>query len=245
MPGALAMWARLCDPVPTMSEAAAIPADYVPEQARLAAIGRKVRDRLAATPGVYHVDTGGKAEMYAVGDFFSPAECRQVIELMDATAKPSSAFDVPYSAGYRTSYSGDMDPHDPFILRLQRRLDDFMGLQPEFGETIQGQRYYPGQEFKAHNDWFPPGSRYWEIEASRGGQRCYTCMVYLNDVEAGGTTDFPMLGLSFQPRAGTLLAWNNADEEGRPNQNVLHHATPVVAGVKYVITKWYRTRRWR
>lgn len=220
-------------------------ADHVPDRARLAAVGRKVRQRLAETPGVYHVDTGGRAEIHAVGDFFSRDECERLMALIDEGAKPSSAFDVPYEAGYRTSYSGDMDPHDPFILRLQRRLDDFMGLQPEFGETIQGQRYLPGQEFKAHNDWFHPQSRYWQIEESRGGQRCYTCMVYLNEVEEGGTTDFPLLGLSFQPRQGTMLIWNNADAEGNPNQDVLHAGTPVVRGVKYVITKWYRTRRWR
>jgi prolyl 4-hydroxylase len=219
--------------------------DLVPERARLVAIGRKVRQRLAATPGLFPIETGGRAEICAVGDFFSAEECAKLIALIDEGAKPSSAFDVPYEAGYRTSYSGDMDPGDPFIQRLQRRLDDFMGLQPEFGETIQGQRYQPGQQFMAHNDWFPPGSRYWQIEAGRGGQRCYTCMVYLNDVEEGGTTDFPLLGLSFQPRAGTMLIWNNADPEGNPNPDTLHAGTPVVRGVKYVITKWYRTRRWR
>jgi len=215
------------------------------ERARMIAVGRKVRKRMAETPGVYHVDTGGKAEIYAIGDFFSAEECAHLITLIDAGAKPSSAFDVPYEAGYRTSYSGDVDPHDLFVKRIQRRLDDFLGLEQEFGETIQGQRYQPGQEFKPHNDWFPPESRYWKMEAKRGGQRCYTAMVYLNDVEEGGSTDFTHLGISIQPRMGTLLIWNNADEEGAPNEWTLHAGTPVVRGVKYVITKWYRTRRWR
>lgn len=216
----------------------------VPERARMIAVGRKVRKRMAETPGVYHVDTGGKAEIYAIGDFFSADECAQLITLIDAGAKPSSAFDVPYETGYRTSYSGDVDPHDPFVKRLQRRLDDFLGMEQEFGETMQGQRYQPGQQFMPHNDWFPPESRYWQIEASRGGQRCYTAMVYLNDVEEGGSTDFTLLGISIQPRMGTLLIWNNSDDQGAPNDWTLHAGTPVVRGVKYVVTKWYRTRRW-
>ena len=43
---------------------------------------------------------------------------------------------------------------------------------------------------------------------------------------------------------GTLLIWNNLNAEGEPNTNTLHQGMPVLAGVKYVITKWYRERPW-
>ena len=32
--------------------------------------------------------------------------------------------------------------------------------------------------------------------------------------------------------------------DGTPNMDTLHAGTPVTKGVKYVITKWYRTRPW-
>ena len=69
-------------------------------------------------------------------------------------------------------------------------------------------------------------------------------MVFLNAVEEGGTTDFPRLGMSIEPRPGALLLWNNADPEGVPNPWTIHAGMPVVRGVKYIITKWYRARRW-
>jgi len=47
------------------------------------------------------------------------------------------------------------------------------------------------------------------------------------------------------PKPGVLLVWNNALPDGSPNENTLHAGTPVVEGVKYVLTKWYRTRRWK
>lgn len=224
------------------------PLTYVPgdetDKARLARTGRKVRERIARNPAVYHVETGGRAELYAIGKFFSPEECERMIALIEASAKPSKAFDVAYETGYRTSYSGDMDPNDPFVKQMQRKIDDFLGFDPRHGETIQGQRYMPGQQFKPHSDWFPPGTSYWDQEKNRGGQRVYTAMAYLNVVEEGGETDFPHLGLSFEPRQGTLLMWNNTTPEGIVNPWTIHAGTPVVKGTKYVITKWYRARRW-
>ncbi len=69
-------------------------------------------------------------------------------------------------------------------------------------------------------------------------------MAFLNDVEEGGQTIFPNLELQVPPQAGAVLAWNNAKPDGSPNPDTIHAALPVKAGVKYVITKWFRTRPW-
>jgi len=218
-------------------------AENNPDMARLRHLGRKVRERLAANPEVYKLPTD-KAEIFAVGDFLSPDECGRLRAMIDAVAVPSRAFDEDYSSGYRTSYSGDVDPGDPFIIKLQRRIDDLLGINPAYGETIQGQRYLPGQQFKEHTDWFPVNTGYWERERVRGGQRAFTAMAFLNAVEEGGTTDFPSIGMRIEPRPGALLIWNNADEAGVPNPWTLHAGMPVTRGVKYIITKWYRSRVW-
>ena len=70
-------------------------------------------------------------------------------------------------------------------------------------------------------------------------------MAYINAVEAGGATAFTLLGIEIAPTPGVLLLWNNALPDGRPNEATLHAGAPVEAGAKYIITKWYRTRRWR
>ncbi len=214
------------------------------DQARLRTLGQQVRERLADNPAVYPVPAED-AELFAVGDFMTPAECTKMMELIDAVAKPSKVFDVSYESGYRTSYSGDVDPCDPFVKKIGRRIDDLLGIEPSWGETIQGQRYMPGQEFQPHHDWFHPNTSYWDFEMSRGGQRSFTTMVFLNDVEAGGTTDFTELGLSIEPKPGVLMIWNNARPDGQTNPRTMHAGRPVQAGAKYIITKWYRTREWR
>jgi len=215
----------------------------VPDQTALKRVGGKVRKRLAANKAVFHLPAD-KAELFAVGGFMGAEECARMIAMIDIVAKPSKVFDLAYGADYRTSYSGDVDPHDPFVKKISRRIDDLLGLDPGWGETIQGQRYLPGQQFQAHCDWFHPEAEYWKVEKDRGGQRSFTAMVFLNPVEGGGTTDFPYLGLSIEPKPGVLLGWNNADGDGVPNMSTLHAGTQVTAGAKYIITKWYRTRTW-
>jgi prolyl 4-hydroxylase len=202
-----------------------------------------VGQRLGSDPSVHRVAVD-RAEIFAVGQFLSGEECAHLIAMIDRVAQPSSTYDPQTEQKYRTSYSGDVDSTDSFVRMIERRLCDLLGIDPSWGEAVQGQRYEPGQEFQAHYDWFDTSAVYWPKEIERGGQRSWTAMAYLNDLAEGGATVFGHLGVSVQPQAGALLIWNNALPDGRPNPDVLHAANPVISGVKYVITKWFRTRRW-
>lgn len=206
-------------------------------------VGDTVRKRLEHDPGVYQLPVDG-LEIFGVAGFFSEPECHRLISITDLVARPSPTYKGTDATG-RTSYSGDVDPDDSFVIMLQRRIDDLMGIDPAFGETLQCQRYHPGQEFKGHYDHFLPSQPFWEQEQRRGGQRSWTAMAYLNAVEEGGTTDFPRVDLSIPPQPGALLIWNNMKPDGTPNPNAMHAGMPVTRGVKYVLTKWYRARPWR
>jgi prolyl 4-hydroxylase len=214
-----------------------------PDKDALRRVGEGVRKRLAADPRAYRVPTD-KAEIFAIGDFLSAQECARLVRMIDTVAKPSTLYDQDYATGFRTSYSGDLDPRDPLVMAVSRRIDDVMGISAVCGESIQGQRYFPGQEFKPHNDWFYTDQDYWKSERKRGGQRSWTAMAFLNHVDKGGETHFVEVGAKIEPKPGVLLVWNNALADGSPNENTLHAGTPVIEGVKYVITKWYRTRKW-
>jgi len=215
----------------------------VPDQDALARVGKIVRERLDADPKAYKVPSE-KAEIYAIGELLTTNECRKLAGMIDVVARPSSLYEGTYRDGYRTSYSGNFDAQDPMVKMISRRIDDALGLPGKIGETMQGQRYLPGQEFKNHHDYFFPSEEYWKQERKNGGQRSWTAMMFLNNVRAGGATAFPTLGIQIAPKAGVLLAWNNAKPDGSPNVNTLHAGTPVTEGAKYVITRWYRTRKW-
>ena len=203
----------------------------------------KVRDALARLPGVYKVPAEG-IELFLLRDFLDAAECRALIRLIDADREPSALLADDPDPEFRTSESCNMDPRDPTVRAIERKIAGTIAVDPACGETIQGQRYAVGQQFKPHHDFFFTSEPYWPAQEANGGQRTWTAMMFLNAVEEGGHTVFPTAKVRIRPRPGNLLVWNNLDEAGAPNMASLHQGAPVVAGVKYVITKWYRERPW-
>lgn len=221
-----------------------MPATTHPDCKALAHIGAAVRERLANQPLARRFPES-RAEIYAIDEFLPVAACTRLMALIDAVACPSGLIDDGLWPDYRTSYSGDIDETDGCVRDLEERLAAITGIAPTCGEAAQGQRYLCGQYFHEHCDWFDTTAGYWRNERRCGGQRSWTAMVYLNAVDEGGITDFTRIALSIPPCAGTLLLWNNALPDGTPNPWTMHAARPVVRGVKYVVTKWFRTRTWQ
>jgi prolyl 4-hydroxylase len=211
-----------------------------PERART---GRQVTARLAANPAIRQAAVD-QAQVYYHPDFLSDADCDGLIAMIDANRRPSTLLAESKDPEFRTSESCDLDRWAPAVRAIDERMADLLGIDPEFGETMQGQRYAPGQQFRAHYDWFNEQQAYWAAMKESGGQRTWTAMIYLNDVAEGGATWFPQAGVRVAPKRGLLLAWNNMGEDGAPNVATLHEGTPVVRGVKYIVTKWFREHRW-
>ncbi len=210
---------------------------------RMARIGAAVNARLQATQGVQKVETD-LVDMYVFHDFLPPAQRAMLIDRIDRHAFPSKLYAADPDREFRTSSSCDMDRHDWDIRAIDQRISHLLGVMEEFGETLQGQRYEVGQQFKPHQDYFHITEPYWRGEIHGGGQRTWTGMVFLNDVEEGGQTEFTDMGISIEPRAGTLLIWNNMGGDGQPNALTIHAGRPVVKGAKYIITKWFRENPW-
>jgi prolyl 4-hydroxylase len=198
-------------------------------------------ERLAATPGVQRVPTR-ELELFIIRDFLDEAACVALIERIDQNRRPSGIADDVGIANFRTSETSDLDWHDPLVGEVDRKISDLLGLPLATSEPIQGQRYAPGQEFKAHTDTFEPGGYDFYLHTAERGQRTWTAMVYLNEPEDGGATRFKTIGKTIQPERGKLLAWNNLLADGRPNPATLHQGMKVRRGTKYIVTKWFRER---
>ncbi|HEX8300450.1 2OG-Fe(II) oxygenase [Sphingomonas sp.] len=211
-----------------------------PNRAR---IGREVAARLEADPKITRAKTEAAA-MYTYPDFLSAHECDLLIELIDAAARPSTLLATHNDPEFRTSSSTDLDRWSDAVWPIDDRIAILLGLPPANAETMQGQRYAPGQQFRAHCDYFHEGAEYWAKMLEYGGQRTWTAMVYLNDVDEGGATWFPRAGVRFKPKRGLMVIWNNMCPDGSPNYDTLHEGTRVVEGQKYIITKWFRENAW-
>ena len=206
-------------------------------------IASSVKNKLMNTPGVFKIPAQG-LDVFVLRDFLTPGECATLCDMIDADRKPSGLLAVDPDPEFRTSESCNLNAWDPLNIEVEKRVDALLGIPHENGETIQGQRYAVGQQFKPHHDFFHVDQPYWPEMERSGGQRTWTAMVFLNAPEGGGQTAFEQAGLKIRPRAGNLLAWNNLDAQGQPNPFTMHQGCPVTAGTKYVITKWYRERSW-
>lgn len=204
---------------------------------------REVRHQIACYPDAVRIPVNG-VELFIVRNFLTSDECAALIALIDANRVPSPVVADDPVPSHRTSETCYLYPGPTAVAVVETKLDHLTGLEPIYGEALQGQRYAVGQEFKPHHDFFDTGQRYWQDQVKMGGQRTWSAMTFLNEPSAGGRTNFPTAGLMIAPKAGNLVIWNNMDEYGSPNPASLHQGMPVEHGVKYVLTKWYRERPW-
>ena len=130
------------------------------------------------------------------------------------------------------------------IRRIEARIADLVQFPEENGEPIQILHYEPGGEYKPHFDYFDPKQPGNEQVLKQGGQRVATLVMYLNDVEAGGSTVFPEVGIDVLPRRGNAVYFAYCTEAGALDARSLHGGSPVGAGEKWIATKWIRQGRY-
>ncbi|MYM96356.1 proline hydroxylase [Rugamonas sp. FT81W] len=128
--------------------------------------------------------------------------------------------------------------------RIEQRLAELAHWPAECGEPFQLQKYGVTQEYRPHYDWLDPDSSGHRSHLARGGQRLATFILYLSDVEQGGGTVFPGLGLEVYPKKGSALWFLNTDVNHQPDKQTLHGGAPVVSGTKIIANKWLRQGRY-
>jgi len=175
------------------------------------------------------------------------AECTALIALADSRLARSTVVDDD-NGGLkehvdRTSAGGFFQRgENELVARVEARIEALLGWPASHGEGLQVLRYGVGGEYKPHFDFFDADKPGGVAHMAEGGQRVATLVMYLSDVEAGGATSFPKLGLHVRPCRGSAVYFENTDARGAVIPNSLHAGAPVVAGVKYIATKWLRER---
>jgi prolyl 4-hydroxylase len=129
----------------------------------------------------------------------------------------------------------------PLCKTIETRLSVLAGWPVENGEGLQILRYGPGAEYKPHYDYFDPAHAGTPTILRRGGQRVGTFVMYLNTPEQGGGTSFPDVGLEVAPVKGNAVFFSY--DRPHPSTRSLHGGSSVLAGEKWVATKWLRQGR--
>ena len=195
---------------------------------------------LVENPGAKKVDTD-LVQIYTIDEFVSPTECEALVRLISTSLRPSTLTTDEKDKTFRTSSTCDLPTlNNPIVSEIDERIARTLGIRLAYSEATQAQRYEVGQQFKAHTDFFEPGTEEYAQYGGPRGNRTWTFMVYLNEGMTGGGTKFWRFGKIFEPTLGQAVVWNNLNPDGTVNRNTLHSGEPVLSGHKIIITKWFR-----
>ncbi|WP_313892951.1 2OG-Fe(II) oxygenase [Psychrobacillus sp.] len=170
----------------------------------------------------------------------SDEECDELIKLSTDKMQRSKIGATREVNELRTS-SGMFfeESENEIVARVEKRVSSIMNIPIEHAEGLQVLRYAPGQEYKAHYDYFSSTSK------AANNNRISTLVMYLNDVEEGGETFFPKLNLSVTPKKGMAVYFEYFYNDQELNELTLHGGAPVITGEKWVATQWMRKQKVR
>jgi prolyl 4-hydroxylase len=173
--------------------------------------------------------------LYIIDNLLSSEECSDLIKNIKNLSN-STLTRYNEDKNYRTSQTGYFE-NSSLEKEIDSRICNLLGMEKNLAETTQIQKYDIGQQFKEHNDAFYEGLD--DSFLNERGQRSWTVMVYLNNVEEGGETEFTKLNKKITPKTGKAVVWCSVDKDGNIDENTKHRGLPVLSGTKYIITKWF------
>ncbi|CAM6034340.1 unnamed protein product [Sphagnum compactum] len=188
-------------------------------------------------------------------NFLSAQECNHLISVARSNLVKSEVVDaqtgMSTESKVRTSTGMSIDQSNgehPLIQAIEKRIAMYSMIPMENGERLQVLRYEPDQYYKPHHDYFTD-----EFNFKSGGQRVATMLMYLSYRVEGGETYFPWSGPGecscggvmrkgqcVKPKQGDALLFWNTRSDGSTDHNTLHGGCKVLAGEKWLATKWMR-----
>jgi len=184
--------------------------------------------------------------LVVLGGLLSHEECDQLVAMASERLNRSETVDTATGASEvnsaRTSDGMFFSRgENELCARIEKRMAHLLRWPLENGEGLQILRYGPGAEYLPHYDYFDPDQPGTPAILKRGGQRVGTLVVYLNAPERGGATIFPDIKLAVAPVKGNAVFFSY--DRPHPATRTLHGGAPVLAGEKWVATKWMRQGR--
>ena len=122
----------------------------------------------------------------------------------------------------------------PKVKRVYSKIEEVTMVPYSHYESFQVLKYEVGQRYHTHHDSDESDNRL------ACGPRILTFFLYLSDVEEGGETAFPSLGIAVTPKRGRALLWPSTLDEA-PNkidERTYHEARTVKKGVKFAANAW-------
>uniref|UniRef100_A0A383VPY4 procollagen-proline 4-dioxygenase n=1 Tax=Tetradesmus obliquus TaxID=3088 RepID=A0A383VPY4_TETOB len=199
------------------------------------------------------------ARIFLYPNFLTEEECDHIIALAEPQLRRSEVVAADQSGAIGSALSDIRTSagmffergQDQVVRAIEERIARWTLLPVGNGEGLQVLKYSGGQKYDGHYDFF-----FDDVNTRNGGNRVATVLMYLQDVEEGGETTFPLLPapgglnppefsncarsvLAVKPKKGTALLFHSMTTSGKLEERSLHEACPPLhSSVKYSMSKW-------
>lgn len=200
--------------------------------------------------------------IFQIYNFLSNEEASKIISIAENYLEPSYMVKKDRGTYYeqgRNSYQAWLKKsYGPMINSFDERLGKFARIPPslELEEQLQILRYFPNQHYYTHHDYF-------DRDPPTECNRLLTLLFYMNDVEEGGETVFPLgnnspyeqltfnqddckRGIAVKPLRNSLVLFYNLKPEsqmlGTVDDSTLHLGCDVIKGMKWAGNKWIHNK---
>lgn len=176
---------------------------------------------------------------------FTPKECEDTIKLFELYHKngythsrlgeDKNILNVKDDVGINISPLIELEWNSEFINTFHKRFYDY--IYPLYNiqyPALQQLRKHRSKYIKIQKTSPTQGYHLWHCEHDAGDNfrdRLLSWILYLNDVEDGGETEFLYQSLRFKPKTGTFILFP-------AHFTHTHRGNPPLSGVKYIATGW-------
>ena len=192
--------------------------------------------------------------VYVIENYLTDKECQHLIDLSKNNFKPAKTLSNADHGNTSVRNEKTRTGRNCWIKHttsktckgIGSRIAKLIDWKLRCAEKIQVVYYSDGTQYKEHYDCFETDTRAGKIEIEHAGQRMFTALGYLNNVEEGGATEFPLLNISVKPKQGSLLVWQNVIAgTNEVHKGTLHAGRPVTKGEKFAFNLWFREKQCR
>ena len=201
---------------------------------------------------IQHSFNKNKYIIYEIKNVLNKEECDIIMQISKNRLVRSSVISNNPISDIRTSKntflhkSNEKLPINDILEKIDNLTVKISGKPIENQEPLQVVKYDKDQQYKSHYDCCVPHESELCIEdAKKFGYRHSTFLLYLNDVEHGGETEFPLLKYKFKPKMGCgIFFFNLVKDESKFHVLSKHAGLPPLQDEKWVCNKWVRTKRY-
>lgn len=183
--------------------------------------------------------------VFTIDNFLNNEQCDHMIKISKDSMKNSlvsSDNKGVVSSGRNSENTWIKHDYDKTTYTIAQMISQLVQIPLENAESFQVIHYNENSEYRNHYDsWIHNYSEKTLRCMKYGGARIKTALVYLNEVESGGSTHMTKLNIEIKPLKGRLLIFENTYKGTNERHPLSEHAgMPVLKGEKYAFNLWFR-----